>query len=89
VRLFDQVKFKSEEAKLAFYFALNDTLYCEDSDLGLEYSMKNEHQRRRVISRNKNRGGYIVYEMNGLMVGSAPRRGGFVPKAAIKGKAKP
>jgi structural maintenance of chromosome 4 len=35
VRLFDLVKFKTEEAKLAFYFALNDTLYCEDSDLGL------------------------------------------------------
>jgi hypothetical protein len=26
--------------------------------------------------------------MNGLMVGSAPRRGGFVPKAATKGKSK-
>jgi structural maintenance of chromosome 4 len=88
VRLFDLVKFKSEEAKLAFYFALSDTLFCEDSDLGLEYSMKNEHQRRRVICRNKNRTGYIVYEMNGLMVGSMPKRGGFIPKAATKGKSK-
>jgi structural maintenance of chromosome 4 len=35
VRLFDLVKFRTEEAKLAFYFALSDTLYCEDSDLGL------------------------------------------------------
>jgi hypothetical protein len=87
VRLFDQVKFKSEEAKLAFYFALNDTLYCEDSDLGLEYSMKNEHQRRRVIARKPN-GGYLIYEMNGLMVGCAPRRGGFIPKAATKANGK-
>lgn len=87
MRLFDQVKFKSEEAKLAFYFALSDTLYCEDSDLGLEYSMKNDHQRRRVIARKAN-GGYLIYEMNGLMVGSAPRRGGFIPKAVTKGKGK-
>lgn len=86
--MFDLVKFKSEEAKLAFYFALNDTLYCEDSDLGLEYSMKNETQRRRVVCKNKNRTGYIFYEMNGLMVGSMPKRGGFIPKAAIKGKNK-
>ena len=50
--------------------------------------MKNEHQRRRVISKNKNRGGYIIYEMNGLMVGSIARRGGFQKKAAIKGKQK-
>ena len=77
VRLFDVITFKTEEAKLAFYFALGDTIFCEDSDLGLDYSMKNEHQRRRVISKNKQRGGYITYEMNGLMVGSVPRRGGF------------
>ena len=42
VRLFDVIKFKTEEARLAFYFALGDTMYCENSDLGLEYSMKNE-----------------------------------------------
>ncbi len=35
VRLFDVIKFKTEEVKLAFYFALGDTLYCENSDLGL------------------------------------------------------
>ena len=77
VRLFEVIKFKTEEAKLAFYFALGDTIFCEDSDLGLDYSMKNDHQRRRVICKNKQRGGYITYEMNGLMVGSVPRRGGF------------
>ena len=88
VRLFDVIKFKTEEAKLAFYFALGDTIYCENSDLGLDYSMKNEHQRRRVISRNKNRGGYITYEMNGLMIGSVARRGGFDMKAGINRKGK-
>ena len=35
VRLFDVIKFKTEEAKLAFYFAIGNTLFCEDSDLGL------------------------------------------------------
>jgi len=39
--------------------------------------MKNDHQRRRVICRNKNRNGYMIYEMNGLMVGSVAKRGGF------------
>lgn len=50
--------------------------------------MKNEHQRRRVISRNKNRGGFIIYEMNGLMIGSVARRGGFALKAGIKNNKK-
>lgn len=48
--------------------------------------MKNDHQRRRVVCRNRARTGYITYEMNGLMVGSTARRGGFVPKG---GKGKP
>lgn len=30
----------------------------------------------------------MIYEMNGLMVGSVAKRGGFQPKAAIKGKKK-
>jgi hypothetical protein len=51
--------------------------------------MKNDHQRRRVICRNKKGTGYITYEMNGLMVGSVAKREGFTPKAATKGKQKP
>ena len=50
--------------------------------------MKNDHQRRRVISRNKQRGGFIIYEMNGLMVGSGTRRGGFELKGGVKKKGK-
>ena len=49
--------------------------------------MKSSQHRRRVVSRNS-KGGYITYEENGLMNGSAPRRGGFETKARIKGKAK-
>ena len=73
---------------MAFYFAIGDTIYCQNSDLGLEYSMKNEHQRRRVISRNEKKGGFIIYEMNGLMVGSVPKRGGFDLKGGVKKKTK-
>ena len=61
-------------------------MFCEDSDLGLEYSMKNDHERKRVISKNKHKGGYIIYEMNGLMVGSAARKGGFDLKGGMKKK---
>ncbi len=50
--------------------------------------MKNENQRRRVVCKNKNKNGYIIYEINGLIVGNAARRGGFIPKAATKSKSK-
>jgi hypothetical protein len=50
--------------------------------------MKNDHQRRRVISKNKQRGGYIIYEMNGLMVGSQPRKGGFDIKGGLNSRKK-
>jgi hypothetical protein len=39
-----------------------------------------------VISKNKHSGGYIIYEMNGLMRGTVPKRGGFDPKGVIKVK---
>lgn len=48
--------------------------------------MKNDHQRRMVISRNRNKNGFITYEMNGLMVSSMPKKGGFEIKAGIKNK---
>jgi hypothetical protein len=43
--------------------------------------MKNDQNRRRVISRKRN--GFIIYEPNGLMIGSQSRRGGFDTKAII------
>lgn len=59
VRLFDVISSQSEEIRIAFYFAISDTIYCENSQLGMEYSMKDDRNRRRVISRKP--GGYIIY----------------------------
>jgi len=59
---------------VAFYFALSDTIYCEDSDKGFQYAMKGE-QRRRVISKKKN--GFIIYQLNGTVQDCSTKSGGF------------
>jgi hypothetical protein len=43
--------------------------------MGQQYSMGNDNNRRRVISRKRN--GFIIYEANGLMAGTQAKRGGF------------
>ena len=43
--------------------------------MGLQIAMGNDQNRQRVISRKK--GGFIIYEMNGLMNSVGGRRGGF------------
>lgn len=48
----------------------------------MEYSMKDDHNRRRVVSKKTN--GYIIYELNGLMNGCPARKGGFDVKAKSK-----
>ena len=58
-RLYDAINIKNEEARVAFYFVFGDTIFCENSSLGLQYSMGDEYNRRRVISKKQN--GYIVY----------------------------
>jgi len=45
--------------------------------------MKDERNRRRVISKKQN-GGFIIYELNGLINGCLPRSGGFTVKAKSK-----
>jgi structural maintenance of chromosome 4 len=82
-RLFDVVKPAMEEVRIAFYYALTDTIFCEDSQLGMDYAMKDDRNRRRVISR-KQGGGYILYELNGLINGCLPKSGGFAVKAKTK-----
>lgn len=47
--------------------------------------MKDDRNRRRVVS--KRPGGYIIYELNGLMNGCLTKSGGFTVKA--KSKARP
>ena len=44
--------------------------------------MGDDSNRRRVISRKQN--GYIIYEMNGMMIGCPEKRGGFDVKAKSK-----
>jgi structural maintenance of chromosome 4 len=39
VRLFDMVKCDDEQAKVAFYYALSNTLYCENMDMAQKVSM--------------------------------------------------
>lgn len=46
--------------------------------------MKDDTNRRRVIS--KKTGGYIIYELNGLMNGCIAKRGGFSAKAKSKAR---
>lgn len=44
--------------------------------------MKDDRNRRRVISRKQ--GGYIIYELNGLINGTLPKSGGFTVRARTK-----
>ena len=81
-RLFDVIDPVSEDVKVAFYFAISDTIYCEDSNLGMKYAMGDDMNRRRVISRKTN--GYIIFERNGMMNGCPAKRGGFDVKAKAK-----
>ena len=48
----------------------------------MKYSMGDERNRRRVISRKPN--GYIIYERNGMMLGCPAKKGGFDVKAKTK-----
>lgn len=48
--------------------------------------MKDDMNRRRVISKRAGGGGYIIYELNGLMNGCIAKRGGFSVKAKSKAR---
>lgn len=77
IRLFDLVTPSIEDARVAFYFVMSDTIYCENSDLGMSYAMQ-DSTRRKVISKKQN--GYIVFEISGLMYGCRRKKGGFSTK---------
>lgn len=62
---------------MAFYYVLNNTLYCERSDYAIKISMGDEQNRRRVISKKPKGAGYVIYEMNGLINTQTARKGGF------------
>ena len=76
VRLFDLIKFKNDEFKIAFYFALKDTLVCQDIDTAsiIAYGTP----RFRVVTID----GKII-ELAGTMSGGGKvKRGGMSSKIA-------
>lgn len=73
VRLFDIIKPDNDKARLAFYFALRDTLFCQDGNLAKSVAY-DDRQRKRVVSRSRN-GGFMIIEANGLMSGCAVKKG--------------
>ncbi len=67
---------------MAFYFALSDTIYCENIDQGMQLAMKDDKNRRRVVSKKKS--GFAIFEKTGLMSGVQAKRGGFEVKGRTK-----
>ena len=55
-RLFDLITPKFEEVKVAFYFVISDTIYCEDSKLAMKYAFEDDRRRSRVITKKGYRG---------------------------------
>ena len=84
MRLFDIIKPSSEEAKVAFYFALSNTLYCDNIDYAMKLALGDDSNRRRVIARKGK--GFAIYEMNGLINTVYTKRGSFERKAAQQKK---
>lgn len=74
VRLFDLIKSESDKAKMAFYFSLRDTLYCQDGNLAKSIAY-DPSCRRRVVTRAKNGNSMMIIEMNGIMSGCNVKRG--------------
>ncbi len=59
VRLFDVIRPSSQEARVAFYFALSNTLYCDNIDYAMKLALGDESNRRRVIARKGK--GFAIY----------------------------
>jgi hypothetical protein len=60
IRLFDVIKPFNEQAKVAFYFAIINTLYCDNLDRAINLSLSDDSNRRRVIAKKPN-GGFAIY----------------------------
>lgn len=73
-RLFDLIKIKNSAFKIAFYFALRDTLVCNDIDTATDIAFGKT--RYRVVTL----GGNLI-DISGTMSGGGkPRRGGMSSK---------
>ena len=74
VRLFDLVRADNEKARLAFYYALRDTLFCKDSNLANKIAY-DPACRRRVVTFAENRSSVRVIEINGTMTSCRIKHG--------------
>lgn len=78
-RLFDLVKIKNEIYRAAFYFALRDTLVCENIDLATQVAFGTP--RFRVVVTNG-----VVIEATGVMSGGGkPKKGAMASKIMGEG----
>lgn len=79
MRLFDLVKIKNEIYRAAFYFALRDTLVCENIDLATQVAFGSP--RFRVVVTNG-----VVIEATGVMSGGGkPKKGAMAAKMMGEG----
>lgn len=75
IRLFDLIRADNDKAKVAFYYALRDTLFCKDGNLANKIAY-DPSCRRRVVSYAENRSIRVI-EMNGTMSSCRARSGLF------------
>jgi len=73
VRLFDLVRADSDKARLAFYYALRDTLYCKDNSLASKIAY-DPSCRRRVVTYAENRTVRVI-EISGTMTSCRAKQG--------------
>lgn len=74
VRLFDVIRPDHEKAKIAFYYALRDTLYCKDSNLANKIAYDPSCRRKVVTYAEGNRALRII-DINGTMTSCRVRQG--------------
>nr|AAS90118.1 condensin subunit [Tetrahymena thermophila] len=77
-RLFDLIQFKDQKYKVAFYFALRNTLVCDNIDLATEIAYG--QQRHRVVTKK----GELIDDSGVMSGGGAARRGGVASQLKVE-----
>lgn len=75
IRLFDKVRPVSNDAKLAFYSAMRDTLYTKDSNRATDIAF-NTGERKRVASFGRG-DTVMIIDKTGIMNSFPRKKGGF------------
>ena len=78
-RLFDLIKIKNEMYRSVFYFALRDTLICEDIDLATQIAYGTPRHRVVVIN------GVVIETTGAMSGGGKPKKGGMASKIINEG----